>query len=1655
MKSRMVKRILATLLAVVFLAGDVLPTVASDVEGSTQVIKEAEEEASSLWEDVTPAEDENKENEAETPAATETPATTEPTETEEKTEASTEETELTEIGEGETPLADGLDEEAEEEEEELDEEALDEEALEEEEAEEEEEERVTLAPVTVDDVTITVSGSKDAFVEGTYVSAVEVDPIKVEELVEGAAEETETIVKTYKAFDITLKIKNEDGEEEDVQPLNRESVKVSFEGDMLIPDEAAGETVTVYHVDDNLTTIKEEMSSEVVTVTDEDTQATTDVVEMETTHFSVFVISVNGYPNSSTAKWKVVDSADNSVGLKGAKFTLTRYKYGRRYDYDLWEYVYGYYEDSTQELTSDKDGYISFSVSYDTNYSNYSSHNYIYVLEETKAPKNHILPDNAWYLYPNKDNGRKIYVYDEEDGSDSDVDHFIGVGNNLSECKITNDPVDWAATYSIESANKTAKLLSWADRLYEIDLSTYVRANVTPEPNPKKVVIIADASGSMIYSDAKIKLADMKPGKIYFTDFMNDTNSNNGFYNTAFTPTINDVKSGLILDGGKCYNYARTGKYVFNVDGTWYQNDVSVLLNNKDYTLNPNGQGAEVFTGTEAYTNRSEMFILAATRFVDLLPDGTKLQITKFNNSDSEVLGQTTVSNTTRDTIKSKISTCVGEHNTATKPATAFSKAKTVFNNMGGQDEDCYVVFFADGELSQGATSPKSNANDLKNKDVTIYGVGLGSQTGSVIRDVATDDEHVIQSDNMDGIISAFNEIGLDIAKNVNATFTDTLSKDFIITDANGEPITNGVYDGASISTDSAGRQVITWSNISISCNTAFSKKFYVKAKTEFVGGNLVNTNDGNSFVVSLPESVQLSENGVRTKSASSAQVNVKGKPDAHDQEDTIKHGETLEKYIEKHIVKDWNSEEQETEEGEAPKDPRFTTSKDSKYADVVIKYYRDEAHQVEISLEDMKKEAPEEDTTYYVVVEVRPTTTGISAKPTVGSAMTQDGAYYCMDRVLDDDKLEAIAEAEYKIIVKGYDLLVETTKTADWKDGEIKSWADRTYKVELGAETFNKVTQEGEPITTIKTPVKVVFLLDASSSMRNDGKPESDWPLTKLQNQTKSFIEGLPLESEVAVVSFQKSASINVPITKIDSEEKRSEILSSISLPKKGSGTRSNEGLKIIESQILPQKDKKYEKTYIVFFTDGDTYVGDSDYANYPGKTRDERDAEHDRQAIENARKLKNRGVEIFSVGMGNIHADFLNSIATDSSHVYSGDGASSIAKNFTHIYDTISTPGKEETEPVAVDNIKFYDEVSKYFVLIDENGNPLRTGDTFDGGVVGEKNGLQTITWTGLSSTEKSDGNFGVSKTIYLKAKDEFAGGNGVPTNADFIVTVEDPDSEDEPEEYRHETPYVDVNCVATSGEKEDTIFLGEAVSSVLGVEGKLEEVENAMANDSYADDMFVFVTKSDVEWFTDETCEHPITLDDLLALKPTKETPFYGKVTYTPSSSANSPANKLQEFSVIGKYTIKIVDGKITVTKFIGNLGDASKLSYDGQPIFTFELLDESGKVVQTKALTFNDYSSTQKSVTFSHLGAGKYTVRELEAKGWQQIDAQGYQNIVINKDNPQNTSCYFTNKAVSQKNFADKDLVVNTVKKNEDGSISLNKVRTSDSNERHGE
>lgn len=1604
MKSRMVKRILATLLAVVFLAGDVLPTVASDVEGSTQVIKEAEEEASSLWEDVTPAEDENKENEAETPAATETPATTEPTETEEKTEASTEETELTEIGEGETPLADGLDEEAEEEE--LDEEAKLKEG--EEVAEEaEEDDYIILEHPAVDGVTVTVKAAAGVIPENTYVEVIELDPIEVEEIIttitelenEETAENEEVVVKRYKAFDITLYVDDEDGNKTVVEPADREKVTVSFAGDMIAPE--GKEEVTIYHVDDNDTSNVEKMEDVAVT-TDENNEK---VVELETNHFSKYVITYSesglGWwheGSSYTINFKVVNSAGN--GISGAFFALMNSN--SNYSVSVSDLP-----DQSRIYTSGADGSFSVDVPLPNG-------NGYYVLRQIGAASGYQKSQDV-KIHSNVTN-KNYVVYsstkmeikvDVPDGSTTTYDKF----NSSNKMSIINLAANTESTQTqadpgnLKSVSKKATLEDWANRVYKLDLSAVVDRTI--QKKLPKVVVIGDASGSMTWVDVAPVVLDHNC--VYFSNTCDDDASY----------SISDAAKQRILSYRKSNRYSgyvipSSGSYFFYSEarGAWFERNItdgSGLKSADCFTPKANDTPVDISRKT-VYTDRGEAFISSLKTLVDNLPNGTEVEFIKFNDDDIDVSNGFKKVGVNDAAIANAIRSMVPEHNTATYPGDALEKTLDSYYHWYEDNKDCKIVFFADGDTNGSATSETFYANLLKWSGVEIYSVGLKT-TGGVLSRVASEgDGHLFLCNQANQLVNAMKGISSDIAEKAKGRIVDEIDSHFEVCTPDGSvdsAALSAYYDGASIS-----ENAITWNEAEITVGGTTTYEVYVKAKEDFAGGNVVPTNG--TLTVSL--------NNV-TKTATSPLVNVKGEVDANDQEDTIKRGETLEEYLEKHLAKVWNPEEQEAEvgeEGEEPKDPRFTTAKSSDYADVVIKFYEDEEHKKEITLENLKKATPEEDTTYYVVVEAVPKTTGANAQSQVGSAMTQDGTYYYMDRELEGHKREAVAEAKYDIIVKGYDLVLVPDKSAT----EL-SWTDRTYTITLSAESRYKVTKTIPGQGDIDKPARVVFLLDASSSMRDgSGKDNlTNSSLKALESQTKEFISGLDKGAEVAVVSFQNDASVLVPLTTI-SDSNREGIISKVSLPTGGSGTRSNEGLKIIESSILPATGSNYENTYIVYFTDGKNYKGSD------GKYSSSND--HDNKAQANATLLKNRGVKIYCVGMGSYEKSFLNKIATDSAHVFEGKNASEMASNFKNIYEEVIEETETKTIPGAAKDIELYDVLTPYFEIADVEA--VRAAGAEVGYTEG---GLQYVKWTGLETTEEVNK---VTRSFVVRAKDTFAGGNVVPTNNLYKVSAPDPnDSEKTIEKKFPESPTVDVNCVVTPGAETETIFLGESLADYW-INGRDEVVKKAMINTGAYNDFSFFQSDRDVKWYRDEACTDEVT--DMTLEAPVKDTVYYGKVILQPT---NEGKLKVEQTTVKGTYTITVLNGKITVTKTINVTDAEKKLKYDGQPIFTFNL-KKDGQIVQTKVIYFDDFATGTKSVTFDKLGKGTYTVEELKTAGWELTSSDGDKPVLISSRNDTGNFS-FANKPVKQKAFADKDVVVNSITKNEDGTISFNKKKGS--------
>lgn len=253
MKSGLFRRILAMAMMAVMLVGDVIPTVAETVSGGDAAIVDeteavTDENTENTNDDVNPAQVGTDEEETTVSA--------------EENEISVSDGDVVEIEEEEIPLDDSL--------------------------------TTTLEPVTVDGVTITVSGPKAAFADGTTVSAVAVEPTEV---VIAAAEESEqAVVKKYKAFDINLV---HDGEL--VQPLNGEEITVNFEGDMLIPDVNNNEDVAVFHVDEDENLTKMDAA---VTEVENEEQESVETVEMTTTHFSTYIVVITGGASEYTVTYK-------------------------------------------------------------------------------------------------------------------------------------------------------------------------------------------------------------------------------------------------------------------------------------------------------------------------------------------------------------------------------------------------------------------------------------------------------------------------------------------------------------------------------------------------------------------------------------------------------------------------------------------------------------------------------------------------------------------------------------------------------------------------------------------------------------------------------------------------------------------------------------------------------------------------------------------------------------------------------------------------------------------------------------------------------------------------------------------------------------------------------------------------------------------------------------------------------------------------------------------------------------------------------------------------------------------------------------------------------------------------------------------------------
>lgn len=402
--------------------------------------------------------------------------------------------------------------------------------------------------------------------------------------------------------------------------------------------------------------------------------------------------------------------------------------------------------------------------------------------------------------------------------------------------------------------------------------------------------------------------------------------------------------------------------------------------------------------------------------------------------------------------------------------------------------------------------------------------------------------------------------------------------------------------------------------------------------------------------------------------------------------------------------------------------------------------------------------------------------------------------------------------------------------------------------------------------------------------------------------------------------------------------------------------GISPQKGLEKASSQLESVKDDGLSK-YIILFTDG----APSD--------------ESDTKATEASISTLKSKATIFTVALssGGIEVpgrsdkdniEWMKELATDEKHAFHVSDATGLGNIFKTIQETI-------THNIDITDATITDVIDPRFVIVNDN-NTIITNEELakvgtitlnNGGVVSlDGNGRQVVTWNEQTIPNKAKGQW--SNTITVKAKDEYIGGNDVPTNVapDSKITTGYGDA-------ILPQPKVNVKSDLVVNNSETTIFYGDKVPTKDEILKRLFDKTQPQGNVTQLDGTKKLVTYTmgadgkqinpenfTLTWYKDEACtqDQEIKVKDMAKVVPEPDSKqYYLKVTYISGKSDgsgvltahNSQKDTNREYGV---YTIKIITGQIQIIKKL-----ESEAKEDVE--FTFDVTNEAGAKIATATAT----------------------------------------------------------------------------------------------------
>ena len=511
---------------------------------------------------------------------------------------------------------------------------------------------------------------------------------------------------------------------------------------------------------------------------------------------------------------------------------------------------------------------------------------------------------------------------------------------------------------------------------------------------------------------------------------------------------------------------------------------------------------------------------------------------------------------------------------------------------------------------------------------------------------------------------------------------------------------------------------------------------------------------------------------------------------------------------------------------------------------------------------------------------------------------------------------------------------------------------------------------------------------------------------LTGLKEAATAFIASTAeasSKSRIGLATFNTSGTVKQGLTEVGSA--KDSLIKATGCVYASGGTSPQTGLEIAENQLKGNKRENVPQ-YAILFTDGAPSTQD------------------DKTASENkATALREAGVKVFTIGLklNDTTKDWLSGKIASEGCAYTAESIDELKVIFEKIQQTI-------TQNIDIAGAEIKDVIDPRFVIVKDgesvtNEMIKNAGGSIDlgnGGVVSvdESTGNQVVKWTNQTIPNAEKGTW--SRTITVRAKDEYIGGNNVPTNVS-------PDSKITTGygEAVLPQPKVNVKSDLVVKNNETTIFYGDAVPTTEDIinalfnknapQGYVKQLDGTESLVTYtigADGNPINSNEFELKWYEDENCTTEILKENIAEVKPEPDSKtYYLKVTYKNDGlkevtdknknntdgkisgngdgtlkAHNSQDDKEREYGV---YTIHIIAGQIQIIKKL-------KSPAKENATFIFEVKKGKDKIATATAevkqseieakVTFElekNVTATidEKTPALTKLSRGVYTITEI--------------------------------------------------------------------------